>query len=72
MFGGPRLVRRPLGIIHVTDVLCRFFGLAAANSWLSRASAYLGTHDEKSELSNNDPAKTTFGLVGCTRSDQPQ
>src|ERR1039458_2553648 len=48
-FGGPRLVRRPLGIIHVTDVYV-VFGLRRYKFWLSRAPGYLGTRDEKSGL----------------------
>src|ERR1035437_565059 len=49
MFGGPRLVRRPLGIIHVTDVYV-VFRLRRHKLWLSRAPGYLGTRDEKSGL----------------------
>src|ERR1035441_1232961 len=49
MFGGPRLVRRPLGIIHVTDVDV-VFRLRRYKFWLSRAPGYLGTRDEKSGL----------------------
>src|ERR1035441_15776 len=49
MFGGPRLVRRPLGIIHVTDVYV-VFGFRRCKSWLSPAPGYLGTRDEKSGL----------------------
>src|SRR5664280_215291 len=48
-FGGPRLVRRPLGIIHVTDVYV-VFRLRRCKSWLSPAPGYLGTRDEKSGL----------------------
>src|ERR1019366_7596615 len=48
-FGGPRLVRRPLGIIHVTDVYV-VFGFRRCKSWLSPAPGYLGTRDEKSGL----------------------
>src|ERR1017187_5332445 len=48
-FGGPRLVRRPLGIIHVTDVYV-VFRLRRHKLWLSRAPGYLGTRDEKSGL----------------------
>src|ERR1035438_2139694 len=52
MFGGPRLVRRPLGIIHVTDVYV-VFGFRRCKSWLSPAPGYLGTRDEKSGLRNH-------------------
>src|SRR5664279_5158508 len=55
-FGGPRLVRRPLGIIHVTDVYV-VFGLRRYKFWLSRAPGYLGTRDEKSGL------VLTFGIT---------
>src|ERR1035437_6104798 len=47
--GAPRLVRRPLGIIHVTDVYV-VFRLRRHKLWLSRAPGYLGTRDEKSGL----------------------
>ena len=60
MFGGPRLVRRPLGIIHVTDVYV-VFGLRRYKFWLSRAPGYLGTRDEKSGLMNS-PAHRNPGM----------
>src|ERR1035438_2137004 len=41
--------RRPLGIIHVTDVYV-VFRLRRHKLWLSRAPGYLGTRDEKSGL----------------------
>src|ERR1035441_9514003 len=59
MFGGPRLVRRPLGIIHVTDVYV-VFGFRRCKSWLSPAPGYLGTRDEKSGI-----AAGNIGLCGA-------
>src|ERR1039457_6644336 len=57
--GGPRLVRRPLGIIHVTDVYV-VFRLRRYKFWLSRAPGYLGTRDEKSGLVRAGPPRTRF------------
>src|ERR1039457_4523859 len=68
MFGGPRLVRRPLGIIHVTDVYV-VFRLRRYKFWLSRAPGYLGTRDEKSGL-NPDAAhfrEAQFGGPDASR-----
>src|ERR1019366_6260179 len=56
-FGGPRLVRRPLGIIHVTDVYV-VFRLRRHKLWLSRAPGYLGTRDEKSGLESGLTQRT--------------
>src|ERR1039457_5536981 len=61
MFGGPRLVRRPLGIIHVTDVYV-VFRLRRHKLWLSRAPGYLGTRDEKSGLIQEPKRKSWLKL----------
>src|ERR1039458_2707519 len=66
MFGGPRQVRRPLGIIHVTDVYV-VFRLRRHKLWLSRAPGYLGTRDEKSGLSSSIAGISSRGyLPGCS------
>src|ERR1035441_1436990 len=70
-FGGPRLVRRPLGIIHVTDVYV-VFGLRRYKFWLSRAPGYLGTRDEKSGLGNcweeeYEQTRELRKCLGCDR-----
>src|ERR1035441_679586 len=66
-FGGPRLVRRPLGIIHVTDVYV-VFRLRRHKLWLSRAPGYLGTRDEKSGLANA-PSRSRLCLEYGVRQD---
>ena len=59
MFGGPRLVRRPLGIIHVTDVYV-VFGLRRYKFWLNRDPGYPGTRDEKSRLGGSFWSSANF------------
>ena len=49
VFEGPRLVHRPLGIIHITDVYV-VFGARRCKTLDEPRPSYLGARDEKSGL----------------------